>query len=106
VTIDSMDRILPKPNRVAILINEYCGSTTEQFLLDAKQSGKVKLYGRSTYGALDFSNMTSAISPSGEFQLWYCTSKSLRIPGMEIDGRGIQPDYYLDSSIPEKDWVG
>lgn len=105
VTIDSMDRILPKPNRVAILINEYCASTTEQFLLDAKQSNKVKLYGRSTFGALDFSNMNSAISPSGEFQLWYCRSKSLRIPEMEIDGMGIQPDYYIDSSISQKDWL-
>ncbi|WP_270087110.1 S41 family peptidase [Sphingobacterium sp. SYP-B4668] len=106
VTVDSMDSILPNPLRVAILVNEYCASTTEQFLLEAKQSSKVKLYGSSTFGALDFSNMTSAISPSGEFQLWYCRSKSLRIPGMEIDGSGIQPDYYLDPSISQKDWVG
>jgi len=106
VTIDSMDRILPNPQRVAILINEYCGSTTEQFLLDAKQSSKVKLFGKSTFGSLDMSNMYHVDSPSGEFQLWYCRSKSLRIPVMEIDDRGIQPDYFLDNSIPQKDWVG
>jgi len=106
ISIDSMDRILPFPQKVAILINEYCGSTTEQFLLEAKQSAKVKLYGKSTYGALDISNMHHVNSPSGEFQLWYCRSKSYRIPEMAIDNVGLQPDHYLDASIPQKDWVG
>lgn len=106
ISIDSMDRILPFPQKVAILINEYCGSTTEQFLLEAKQSAKVKLYGKSTYGSLDISNMHHAISPSGAFQLWYCRSKSYRIPEMAIDNVGLQPDHYLDPSIPQKDWVG
>jgi len=106
ISIDSMDRILPFPQKVAILINEYCGSTTEQFLLEAKQSAKVKLYGKSTYGALDISNMHHVDSPSGEFQLWYCRSKSYRIPEMAIDNVGLQPDHYLDPSISQKDWVG
>lgn len=105
VTINSMDRILPNPHRVAILINEYCGSTTEQFLLNAKQSYKVKLFGKSTFGSLDISNMHYANSPSGQFQLWYCRSKSLRIPEMAIDDIGLQPDYFLDSSIAQQDWV-
>ncbi len=106
ISIDSMDQILPFPQKVAILINEYCGSTTEQFLLEAKQSAKVKLYGKSTYGSLDISNMHHVDSPSGEFQLWYCRSKSYRIPEMAIDNVGLQPDHYLDPSIPQKDWVG
>jgi hypothetical protein len=25
---------------------------------------------------------------------------------MTIDGKGIQPDYYLDESIPKYKWVG
>ena len=106
VSIDSMDRIFPFPQKVAVLINEYCGSTTEQFLLEAKQSAKVKLYGKTTFGSLDISNMHHANSPSGEFQLWYCRSKSFRIPEMAIDNVGLQPDHYLDPTIPQKDWVG
>ena len=105
VTIKTIDSIFPNPKRVAILVNENCGSTTEQFLLEAKQSNKVKLYGKTTFGALDISNMHHVNSPSGEFQLWYCRSKSLRIPEMAIDNKGLQPDYYLDNSIPQKDWI-
>ena len=105
VSVEELDSIYPYPKQIAILINEYNASTTEQFLLSAKQSSKVKLYGKTTFGALDISNMSKVTSPSGTFEFWYCTSKSLRIPDMAIDDIGLQPDFYLDSSIPQKDWV-
>ena len=68
------------------MINENCGSTTEQFLLTAKQSKKVKLFGTTTLGSLDISNMYSVNSPCGEYKLWYGLTKSFRIPEMLIDG--------------------
>ena len=85
--------------------NKYCGSTTEQFLLEAKQSKKVKLVGTTTAGVLDMSNMYSVVSPSKEFKLWYSLSKSYRIPAMTIDGKGIQPDYYFDKTIKPYEWI-
>lgn len=105
VSIEKLDSVYAYPSRVAVLIDEYSGSTTEQFLLAAKQSTKTKLFGRSSFGSLDISNMNSVISPKKEFELHYCCSKSQRVPGMAIDGVGIQPDYYLDKMMAEYKWI-
>jgi len=105
ITIDERDTVFYYPRKVAILINGGNASTTEQFLLAAKQSKKVKLFGTTTSGALDASNMNSAVSPDKDFRLWFCMSKSYRIPDMAIDDIGIQPDYYMDETIPDHKWV-
>lgn len=105
VKVKKLDQVLPFPKNISILINNGNASTTEQFLLLAKQSKKVKLFGTTTSGALDISNMSDVVSPDGNFELRYGRSKSYRIPNMAIDGKGIQPDYYLDDSIPDKEWV-
>ncbi|PSK91049.1 S41 family peptidase [Taibaiella chishuiensis] len=105
VSIQKLDTVLPFPKNVAVVINENDGSTSEQFLLAAKQSKKTKLFGTTTIGVLDISNMCFVTSPDNQFQLGYCLSKSYRIPDMAIDGKGIQPDYYLDKTIPDEDWV-
>ncbi len=103
--IKTYDTVYAYPKKVGIIINEGNASTTEQFLLAAKQSKKVKLFGTTTIGMLDISNMYSVKSPCEEFQLHYCLSKSYRIPDMAIDGKGLQPDYYIDDSIPKYGWI-
>ncbi|OCK50339.1 hypothetical protein BA768_20130 [Chryseobacterium sp. CBo1] len=105
VKVKKLDKVLPSPKNIAILINNGNASTTEQFLLAAKQSKKVKLFGTTTSGALDISNMSDVVSPDGNFELRYARSKSYRIPEMAIDDKSIQPDYYLDNSIANKQWV-
>jgi len=105
VGIYTLNTVLPYPKNVGILINKNCGSTTEQFLLAAKQSKKVKLFGTTTIGSLDISNMYSVKSPSGEFILWYALTKSYRIPEMLIDEKGIQPDFYFDKTIKPNEWI-
>ena len=105
VTVTTYDTIYPYPKNIGIIINENNASTTEQFLLAAKQSKKVKLYGTTTAGILDISNMYFVNSPCDEFQLGYSLSKSMRIPHMTIDDKGIQPDYYMDNDIPGHEWV-
>lgn len=105
VEILKCDTIYSYPKNIGILINENNGSTAEQFLLDAKQSKKVKLYGTTTSGVLDISNLNFVPSPCNEFELGYSLSKSMRIPDMSIDDKGIQPDYYLDRSIPKYKWI-
>lgn len=105
VYIDTMDTVYAYPQKVAILVNNGNASTTEQFLLAAKQSTKVKLYGVTTEGMLDVSNMNFVESPCGNITLGYCLSKSYRIPHMAIDDIGLQPDYYIDDSIPDYEWI-
>lgn len=105
VTIETFDTIYPYPKNVGIIINEGCGSTTEQFLLAAKQSKKVKLFGTTTVGVLDISNMYFINSPCNDFKLGYSLSRSKRIPDFTIDDKGIQPDYYIDKTISKYDWI-
>ncbi len=105
VSIGKLDTIYPYPQNIGIIINENNGSTAEQFLLEAKQSKKVKLFGVTTFGVLDISNMYFVESPCKEFQLGYSLSRSMRIPEFTIDEKGIQPDYYLDKSIPQYEWT-
>lgn len=103
--IDTLPVIYQNPQQVTILIDAGNGSTAEQFLLMAKQSKKVKLFGQKTTGALDFSNLNNVVSTSKNFKLFYTTSRSFRIPKMAIDDYGIQPDYFIDDSVPSYKWI-
>ena len=105
VTIQKMDKVLPNPQKVAIMINKGNGSTSEQFLLAAKQSEKVKLFGTTTVGVLDISNQNYIPFPCGNMNLVYCLTKSYRIPDMAIDDIGIQPDYFIDQTFEEYEWL-
>lgn len=105
VSVNTKDTIYPYPQNVGIIINKGNGSTAEQFLYVAKQSKKVKLFGVTTFGVLDISNMYFVESPCKEFRLGYSLTRSMRIPDFTIDEKGIQPDYYLDSSIPQYEWT-
>ena len=94
-----------KPQQVAVIVNSFCESSTEQFLLAAKQSSKVKIFGTVTAGALDFANMNTVESPCGNYLLHYSMSKDVDIDNFPIDNIGIQPDFYLDDTIPEYQWI-
>ena len=105
VDVTTYDTIHNYPQNIGIIIHENNGSTTEQFLLAAKQSKKVKLFGTTTSGVLDISNMYAVDSPCSDYQLSYSLSRSMRIPDMTIDGKGIQPDYYINKSIAKYEWI-
>jgi len=105
VSITTFDSVYSYPKQIGIIINEYVGSSGEEFLLIAKQSKKVKLFGTTTMGVLDISNMYFVKSLCEKFELGYSLSRSMRIPEMTIDNIGFQPDYYIDKSIPKYEWV-
>ena len=92
------------PKQVGIIVDRYTASAAESFLLAARQSRRVKIFGHPTMGALDFSEILWTESPCGNFQLTYATSKLVDIDKFPIDGIGIQPDFFL-GGIPGYRWV-
>lgn len=87
-----------RPARVAVLVDRRCGSSCEEFLLTVRQSFNVKLLGRRSHGSLDYSNVRPHELPSRARVLLYATSRSSRLPGLPIDGAGVQPDIYLPAA--------
>jgi hypothetical protein len=93
------DTIYSYPKKVGIIINGGNASSAEQFLLDAKQSTKVVLFGNeNSAGVLDYSNITPKELPSGNYSLWLPATRSRRLPDNPIDNIGIAPEI----SIPLK----
>jgi Peptidase family S41 len=101
--VETRRGVRPFPQRVAVLIDGDCASTTEQFLLEAVQSSKVTLMGRHTAGILDYSNVREHPFDCLPFILHYATTRSRRIDqGKGIDNVGILPAVVLGDDV---DWV-
>lgn len=99
--IQTSDKVLPFPKRIAILI-DGAGSSGEQFVLSARQSRKVTLFGKkNTEGVLDYSNVIEVKLPSGRYQLLYPVSRSMRLPDEPIDGVGIPPDIRIPEATAD-----
>ena len=91
------------PGKILILINKWCGSSTEEFLLAAKQSSKVILVGENTIGNLDYSNVVEVPFSCYPYTLLYPTTRSRRLNVNEgIDNIGIDPQYHLAEFA---DWI-
>jgi hypothetical protein len=102
---NTSNTVLPFPKQVGIIMDGGVGSSAEQFLLAAKQSTKVKLFGTSTFGSLDIANMYFVTSPCGEYELGYSLSKSKRLPQYALDESGIQPDFFISEDVPGYQWA-
>ncbi|MCX2429856.1 S41 family peptidase [Pedobacter sp. GR22-10] len=99
-----LDTIYAHPKNVGIVINFACQSACEIFLLDAKQSTKVKLFGEHTMGAIDYLNFYAQDLPSGKYKLYIATSRRIIPAGQnKLDGTGIYPDVPIADT--EKDWI-
>lgn len=97
------DTIYPMPRNIGIIINEGNASAAEQFLLTARNSDKVILFGNSnTGGVLDYSNVTSRPLPSNKYELWCPMTRSRRLPENPIDNIGISPDITIPFPATEQ----
>jgi hypothetical protein len=110
--IGKKDTVYAMPRKVGIIINDGNGSSAEQFLLAARQSDKVILFGNcNTAGVLDYSNTTPNPLPSNNYQLWCPMTRSKRLPENPIDNIGIAPDIIIPFPATEQlyekldDWV-
>jgi len=109
---EMQDTVYQYPKKVGIIINEGNASSAEQFLLAAKNSKKVILFGnRNTAGVLDYSNAVSEEFPSRNFELTFPMTRSQRLPEFPIDNIGISPDIIVPFPATEQlygkldDWV-
>lgn len=93
------------PARVAVICNQNNGSADEGFLYRARQSYKVKIFGKPTAGAFDCSNVNPIDFRSGKYILFLAMTFNKSCPEYRIDDIGMQPDYYLDDDIPYDQWV-
>jgi hypothetical protein len=98
-----LEKIIPNPRHIVILIDDKCASSTEQFLLAAAQSRKVTLMGQRTRGVLDYANMRDVAYPCSPFTLSYATTRSRRLnTGKGVDAVGIRPNVFLPAN---EDWI-
>ncbi len=94
----TFDHVWPNPQHVGIIVDGYSASAAEQFVLGAKQSGKVTVFGAKTYGAIDFGNLRHAQFPSGR-TLQFGMSMNTRVLEPDYQPGGIQPDIELPSDV-------
>lgn len=90
------EKVYAMPQKISILINEQCASSAELFLLKARQSSKVKLVGKRTMGAVDYSNSIALAIPCVLYKIHYSSSLTNRYPAEIIDNIGIKPDINID----------
>ncbi|PZP51938.1 MAG: hypothetical protein DI598_02015 [Pseudopedobacter saltans] len=51
------DTIYPFPNKIAVITNNGCASTAEGFIMMAKESPRVKIYGTNSAGCFNYGNI-------------------------------------------------
>ena len=99
----SNDTVYAYPKRVGIIINGGNASSAEQFILTAKHSSKVTLFGNeNTAGVLDYSNVIGENFPSNKYELLFPMTRSRRLPNNPIDYVGIAPDIMIPYPATEQ----
>ena len=100
------DTVYPLPRRVAVVVDRGCASSCEQFLLEARQSRKVTIYGENSAGVLDYSNVFDVPTVCPVLVARLPTTRSNRLPGNPIDPGGIAPNVRLPAGeVLPLEWV-
>jgi len=116
VSLDSIelierDSVLEFPQKIGLIVNDFCASSCEQFILAGKNSSKTTVFGTNTLGVLDYSNSVPVSLPVENISLRYPMTRSQRLPEYPIDNIGIEPDVKinlpdnLDVKSDIDDWV-
>jgi hypothetical protein len=100
-----LDSILKNPKKIALIVDDFCGSSSEYFFFISKQSKKTTTYGINTIGMMDYEGMSNPTSmPYDKFILTIPIVKSSWTDKKPIDHTGFQPDILLNKIDPEK-WI-
>ena len=100
-----LDSILQRPKKIAVIVDDLCGSSTEYFFYLTKQSKKVTTYGIHTIGMMDYEGMSIPTTlPYDKYFLTIPIVKSSWTDKKPIDQTGFQPTILLNT-IEQKKWV-
>ncbi|MFW0716128.1 S41 family peptidase [Pedobacter sp. N23S346] len=94
--------ILNNPSRISILMNNESASSAELFLLQARQSTKVKLFGTNSSGSINYLERVETQMPCKFFTLVYPPARLLRAD-KKMANVGIEPDVEIPENV--KDWM-
>lgn len=92
------------PRHIAFLIDKNCGSATEFFVFEGKQSKKVTLFGENTHGVMDYGSDQNFYLCDSTFSLAVPWGRNGWVRKFRIDKVGFAPDVRIPKS--EKDWIG
>lgn len=100
-----LDSIIQRPTKIALVVDDFCGSSTEYFFSLSKQSKKTKTYGINTIGMMDYEGMSNPTAlPYEKYILTIPIGKSSWTDTNPIDQKGFKPDNLLNK-INRKDWT-
>ncbi len=99
-----LDTLYARPLRVAIITNNGCASSTEGFLVIARESAKVIHYGTPTLGAISYGDWRKVDVP--ELEAWFSltTKRMVFINDQDFESIGLIPHKMLDPE-QEADWI-
>lgn len=100
-----LDSIIARPRKIALLVDDFCGSSTEYFFSLSRQSKKTRTYGVNTIGMMDYEGMSTPTPlPYNKYILTIPIVKSSWTDKKPIDLTGFQPDILLNK-IDRTKWV-
>ena len=100
-----LDSITRQPKKIALLVDNLCGSSTEYFFQLSKQSSKTIRYGVPTTGMMDYEGMSTPTPlPYDKFILTIPIVRSSWTATQPIDQTGFVPDVLL-YKVPRQKWI-
>ena len=98
------DTVMPRPARVAVLMDRGDASAAEAFLLQARRSTKVTLFGQNSAGMIDYQSVTIvrlACLPSGNLLGYPVIAASPTLPKDGLNATGIPPDVTIPAGTTD-----
>lgn len=100
-----LEGVSTHPQKIALIFDDLCGSSTEYFFQLSRQSSKIKRYGIRTLGMMDYAGMPVATHlPFKGYHLVIPDTKSSWTDTAPIDATGLKPETDL-GKIPQDAWV-
>lgn len=93
-----VDSVTKFPKKVALVFDNFCGSSTEYFFSPSSQSTKVTRYGVNTIGMMDYEGMSIPTPlPYDKFILTIPITKSSWTDRKPVDLTGFEPEILLNN---------